>query len=73
MPRSVANIKKEMLASLPREAGHKKDKGELKVLEGTHGTEPMGLLGREVGLEKHTKKPFRKRLTSLNLSGTSQG
>ena len=30
--------------------------GELKVLEGTHRTEPMGLLGGEVGLEKHTKK-----------------
>ena len=30
--------------------------GELKALEGTHGTKPMGLLGREVGLEKHTKK-----------------
>ena len=29
--------------------------GELKVLEGTHRTEPMGLLGGEVGLEIHTK------------------
>ena len=28
--------------------------GELKVREGTHETEPMGLLGGEVGLEKHT-------------------
>ena len=30
--------------------------GELKVYESTHRTEPMGLLGGEVGLEKHTKK-----------------
>ena len=36
---------------------------KLKVSEGTHGTDPMGLLGGEVGLEKHTvhnkKKVFR--------------
>ena len=30
--------------------------GELKVREGTHETEPMGLLGGEVGLEKHTRQ-----------------
>ena len=30
--------------------------GELKVLEDTHGTDPIGLLGGEVGLAKHTKK-----------------
>ena len=29
--------------------------GELKVLVGTHGTDPTGLQGGEVGLEKHTK------------------
>ena len=29
--------------------------GELKVYEGTHGIEQMGLQGGEVGLEKHTK------------------
>ena len=28
--------------------------GEIKVLEGTHRTKPMG---REVGLEKHTNPP----------------
>ena len=43
--------------------------GELKVLEGTHRTEPMGLLGREVGLVKHTwnSAPMVvKNCTSLN-------
>ena len=29
---------------------------KLKVLEGTHGTDPMGLQGGQVGLEKLTKK-----------------
>ena len=29
--------------------------GELKVLEGTHGTNPIVLRGGEVGLEKNTK------------------
>ena len=37
---------------------------ELKVLEGTHSTEPMGLLGGEVGLEKHTK-PNNNKITVL--------
>ena len=29
--------------------------GEVKVLEGTHGTDPMDLLEGVVGLEKHIK------------------
>ena len=35
--------------------------GELKVLEGTHGTGPMGLLGGEVGLEKRKKRKYDHR------------
>ena len=35
--------------------------GKLKVLEGTQGTEPMGLLGGKVGLEKQTKSPPKKK------------
>ena len=38
------------------------DAGELKVLEGTHGTEPMGLLGGEVGLEKNHPKKHRNQV-----------
>ena len=30
--------------------------GELKVLEGTHGPDPMELWRGEVGLENHTNK-----------------
>ena len=37
--------------------GHPLKRGELKVLEGTHGTEPMGLLGVEMELEKHNSPP----------------
>ena len=36
--------------------------GELKVLEGTKGTEPMGLCGGEVGLEKLSKKDILTRV-----------
>ena len=42
-------------------ADHPLKCGELKVLEGTHGTKPMGLRGGQVGLEKHTK-PLKKKL-----------
>ena len=35
--------------------------GELKVLEDTHRIDPMGLLGGEVGLEKHTKPKKEKK------------
>ena len=49
--------------------------GELKVLEGTHESDPMELLGGQVGLEKHTKKLLVEnhqkiilnRLTSISL------
>ena len=33
-------------------AGHPIKRRELKVLEGTHETDPMGVWGVEVGLEK---------------------
>ena len=38
--------------------------GELK---GTNGTEPMGLLGEEVGLEKHTNHPPPKKKNLINI------
>ena len=34
--------------------------GELKVWEGTHGTEPMGFRGGQVGLEKTHKTQEKK-------------
>ena len=48
--------------------------GELKVLEGTHGTKPMGLLGGEVGFEKHTKRQQKNKkrffkTTKISLDG----
>ena len=36
--------------------GHPLKREELKVLEGTHETKLMGLLGGKVWLEKYTKK-----------------
>ena len=44
--------------SLENSGGHTLKPEELKVLEGTHGTDPVGLQGGEVGLKKHTKKTF---------------
>ena len=38
---------------------------ELKVLRGTHGTEPMGLWGGQEGLEKHTKPKLKKQNTNF--------
>ena len=37
--------------------GHPLNAGELKVFEGTHGIDPLELLGGEVGLEKLTTPP----------------
>ena len=34
--------------------------GEFQLLEGTHGIDPMGLWGGQVGLEKHTKNALFK-------------
>ena len=45
---------------------------ELKVLEGTHGTKPMELLGGEVGLETHiTPPPPKKKEKSKILASIS--
>ena len=44
--------------SLENYGAHTLKPEELKVLEGTHGIDPVGLQGGEVGLEKHTKKNF---------------
>ena len=40
--------------------------GELKVIEGTLGTDSMGLQGGEVGLEKHTTPPKKKGLITTS-------
>ena len=41
--------------------------GELKVKEGTHGTDQMGLMGGEVGLEKRTKPDKKNEFFPPNL------
>ena len=51
--------------------GHPLKCGELKVLEGKHGTSQMGLLGEKVGLEKQTNPHPKKNLTSLIESVTN--
>ena len=41
-------------------------KGKLGVFEGAHGTEPVGLLGGEVGHDKHTFKKKKKKKKKID-------